>query len=175
MIIKQLEFSDLHPNILEHFNRYENVSHYWKNTSQIRELKEVSYIRDWDINKKIWAVNYLTECIKQGSIVVGAFDENKLIGFVQIGNKLYGSVQQYINLDLLIISNECRHQGIGRRLFMSAVEKAIFFNAKSLYISAHSSEGSIAFYKKMGCKDAQEIISELIDTPDDWQLEYTLL
>lgn len=107
-------------------------------------------------------------------MIIGAFDEYKLIGFAKIDGKLFGSLNQYINLSLLLISNEYRHKGLGRRLFVTVCEKAISLNAKKLYISAHSAKGAIAFYKKMGCKDAQGIIQELIDDPYDWQLEYEL-
>jgi N-acetylglutamate synthase-like GNAT family acetyltransferase len=77
-------------------------------------------------------------------------------------------------LSLLIISNEYRHKGLGHRLFQTTCEKAVSLNAKKLYISAQPAKDAIAFYQKMGCKDAQEIIQELIDEPYDWQLEYEL-
>lgn len=77
-------------------------------------------------------------------------------------------------MSLLLISNEYRHKGLGRRLFVATCEKAISLNAKKLYISAQQAKDAIAFYEKMGCKDTQEIIQELIDEPYDWQLEYEL-
>lgn len=174
MEIKQLKISDIHINMLNYFNRYQEVTQCWEKNENNWVLEDVSYIRDWNEDKKKWAINYFLQCIEQGGMILGAFDEYKLIGFAKIDGKLFGSLNQYINLSLLLISNEYRHQGLGRRLFMTVCERAISLNAKKLYISAHSAKDAIAFYKKMGCKDAQEIIQELIDKPCDLQLEYQL-
>ena len=47
--------------------------------------------------------------------------------------------------------------------------------AKKLYISANSSQESQAFYRAMGCVDAEEIIPELFEAePFDVHMEYVL-
>ena len=174
MEIKQLKISDIHPNMLNYFNRYQEVTQCWRKNENNWLLEDVSYIRDWDEDKKKWAINYFLQCIEQGGMIIGAFDEYNLIGFAKIDGKLFGSLNQYINLSLLLISNEYRHKGLGSRIFVTVCEKAISLNAKKLYISAHSAKDAIAFYKKIGCKDAQEIFQELIDETNDWELEYEL-
>jgi hypothetical protein len=47
--------------------------------------------------------------------------------------------------------------------------------AQKLYISAHSSQESQAFYKAMGCVEAMEYNKRLVsEEPCDCQLEYNL-
>jgi len=65
--------------------------------------------------------------------------------------------------------------GIGKRLFSLICRKAKEMGAKKLYISAHSSQETQAFYKTMGCIEAVEYNDELVARePCDCQLEYKL-
>ena len=48
-----------------------------------------------------------------------------------------------------------RGNGIGKKLFLEAKQWAKQRGAKKLYISAHSSVESQAFYKAMGCVEAK--------------------
>lgn len=174
MEVKQLTILSIRPDMLTYFDRYQEVTQCWRRDASEWILKDVLYTRQWDENKKAWAIGYFSWLLEQGGIIMGAFDEHKLIGFAAIDGKLFGSQDQYVNLNLLIVSYGYRNKGIGGRLFVAISEKAIDLYAKKLYISAHSSKDSIAFYKRMGCKDAQEIIPDLIDEPFDLQLEYDL-
>ena len=47
-------------------------------------------------------------------------------------------------------------------------------NADKLFISAIPSFETVSFYLSMGCKDANEIIFEYVDTDEDRYLEYSL-
>lgn len=65
--------------------------------------------------------------------------------------------------------------GIGRGLFELITEKAKEMGARKLYISAHSSEESQAFYIKLGCHEAIEYNEKLVaEEPCDCQLEFVL-
>ena len=46
--------------------------------------------------------------------------------------------------------------------------------ADKLFISAVPSYEPVAFYFKMGCLDAEEVIDEFVDTEFDRYLEYSL-
>lgn len=46
--------------------------------------------------------------------------------------------------------------------------------AEKLFISAVPSEETVAFYIAMRCRDAEEMIPEFVDTPEDRYLEYDL-
>jgi len=105
----------------------------------------------------------------------GAFDGNKLIGFCILSKEFIGSNNQYLRLVMLHTSYEYRRKGIGKRLFLFCVEAAKKLNAKKLYITAQSSQESQAFYRAMGCVEAQEIIPELFEQePFDVHMEYRL-
>lgn len=62
--------------------------------------------------------------------------------------------------------------GIGKTLFNAAKEWAKENGALKLYISAHSAVESQAFYKAMGCAEAQVYNKEHVEKePYDCQLE----
>ena len=78
----------------------------------------------------------------------------------------------YRDLSSLHVSQELRGQGIGRRLFALAREFAREQGALKLYISAHSAVETQAFYRAMGCTEAQEYDPEHVERePCDCQLE----
>ncbi len=58
---------------------------------------------------------------------------------------------------------------------MLAAERAKAMGAEKLYISAHSSKESQAFYKAVGCVEAEEYNPASVEKePCDCQLEYRL-
>ena len=68
-----------------------------------------------------------------------------------------------------------RGNGIGKTLFEMAAKWAKASGAKKLYISAHSSIETQAFYKSIGCIEALEYNKEHVENePCDCQLEYNL-
>lgn len=76
-----------------------------------------------------------------------------------------------IVLDMMQVSQNYRRQGIGKKLFQQAKEKAKKIGAKQLYISAFSSEDTIKFYKLMGCKITDNPITKIAeDEPFDIQM-----
>ena len=104
--------------------------------------------------------------------VYGAYEDGKLIGFCSVEHEPFGSEKQYVQLTSLHVSYEKRGNGIGKRLFEAARSVAASFNAKKLYISSHSAEETQAFYKAMGCKEAEEYKPEAVEAePCDCQLE----
>lgn len=86
-----------------------------------------------------------------------------------------GIHKQYLWLDMLHVSYEYRKKGIGRKLFDMTANAAKKLGAKKLYISAHSSQESQAFYRAVGCVNAEEIIPELFEAePYDVHMECLL-
>ncbi len=86
-----------------------------------------------------------------------------------------GSRFQYLDLSSIHVSQDVRGQGIGKNLFSAAKRFARGKNAKKLYISAHSAVESQAFYRAMGCKEAEEYDAGHVKRePYDCQLEYVL-
>jgi len=79
-------------------------------------------------------------------------------------------------LDMMQVSSEYRGQGIGRQLFEEGKAEARKAEArkagaKALYISACSSEETIAFYRAMGSNLATNPIKEIAEEePFDLQM-----
>jgi len=66
----------------------------------------------------------------------GAFENEILVGAAILESKFIGARQGTLQLKFLHVSRDCRKQGLGRRLFNTAVEKAKTLGAKKLYVSA---------------------------------------
>ena len=108
-------------------------------------------------------------------MVFAAFNAESLAGFVSVENALFGRQKEYLQLSSIHVTFEGRGMGIGRKLFELAVNSARDMGAKKLYISAHSSIESQAFYKKLGCVEAVEYNEKLVaEEPCDCQLEFVL-
>ncbi|MDE7277538.1 MAG: GNAT family N-acetyltransferase, partial [Lachnospiraceae bacterium] len=77
-----------------------------------------------------------------------------------------------MDLSSIHVSEDMRGTGIGKTLFQTAKKWAKEKGAGKLYISAHSAVESQAFYRKMGCVEAQLYHSKHVEAePYDCQLE----
>lgn len=174
MEIRELGRSDIDSCLLLHFSRYQRVTQCWRKHENNWQLENCAYIRDWDEDKKKWAVAHFVSRLQEGGALIGSFEEGHLVGFALLSGALSGTACRYINLEMLMISHGCRHRGIGAGLFHSACQKALELEADKLFISAHPAADVIAFYQKMGCRNAAEVIPAFVDTAEDWLMEYPL-
>jgi predicted N-acetyltransferase YhbS len=105
----------------------------------------------------------------------GAFDGERIIGFATVSHDIFGKTANYVELVCFQVSEDYRHQGIGKKLFTMICEEAMRLGADKLYISGHSSKESQAAYQALGCRHADEINKILAEKePFDVQLEYIL-
>ncbi|WMT41278.1 GNAT family N-acetyltransferase [Paenibacillus sp. D2_2] len=175
--MKELTLEDLHPDLLQSFNRYQEVQRCWRMENGEWILKDLSFTEQWDDSLKKEIINDdFTNCLKSGGFVWGVFNnDNELVAFASLLSDFFGSENQYLQLMQIHVSYEYRSKGIGRELFALCSEKARKLGAKKLYISTHSSEESQHFYKKVGCVDAEEINKKLAEyEPYDRQMEFIL-
>ncbi len=95
-------------------------------------------------------------------------DNDRVVGFIGLLKQRKG---RYMILDMMQVSSECRGLGIGRRLFEVGKDEARKNGAEALYISACSSEETIAFYRAMGSDLAVNPIKEIAEEePFDLQM-----
>ncbi|CAM3165464.1 GNAT family N-acetyltransferase [Paenibacillus lupini] len=177
IVIKELSINDLTPNLLQHFNRYQEVRRCWRREHDEWVLKEISFIEQWDeILKQEIVREDFRSCIHSGGTVWGVFDgANRMIAFASLLSDFFGSSNQYLQLMQIHVSYEHRGRGIGKKLFELCAEKAKAMGAAKLYISTHSSEESQVFYHKIGCMDAIEVNQKLAEhEPYDRQMEFVL-
>ena len=174
MELRTMAFSDFYAGLLDDFVRCERVERLWRKRGNDWILESIPCEKVWDDEKKAWVVSYLARCVEKGGAVTGAFDGGRIVGFSMVEGRLRGTEERYANLAMLFVSSDFQRRGIGARLFRAACERARDLGARRLFISATPKENTIAFYWKMGCRDATEGIPEFIDSPDDRPLERDL-
>ena len=123
------------------------------------------YTEDWDMEKRRCVAKDISS---NDYITYLAIDNDEVVGFIGLKKDL---IEPYMILDLMQVSATYRGQGIGRKLFDVGKEEARKAGAEALYISACSSEETIAFYKAMGAKLTDCPIKEIAeDEPYDLQM-----
>ncbi len=163
--IELLKETNFHLESLDLFDRKQSVNKVYRKIANEYVLVECKYIEDWDLSQK----RYIAKRISSSEYISYiALDNDKVIGFISLLNSLNGP---YMILDMLHVSSYFRGQGIGKKLFEIGIEEAKKVGARSLYISACSSEETIAFYKKMGCILTNNPIKEIVEKePFDLQM-----
>lgn len=134
-----------------------------------------NYIDDWTEADYVFLISCLKNTVRSGGFLCGAFLDGKLKGFASAEAGLFGGEQKYIDLSSIHVSRDMRRSGIGSVLFENAKEWARSQGAEKLYISSHLAAESQAFYKKMGCVEAELYDCKHVKAqPFDCQLECRL-
>ena len=172
---RKIMMEELSMELFAHFNRHQVVTKCWRKRDGEWTIADAPFIDDWSRED----YQTLTDCLKNtlttGGLVYGAFADGKLKGFVSVEAEFFGKKKEYLDLTSIHVSEEMRGLGIGRELFFEAKRWAIAKGAGKLYISAHSAGESQAFYKNMGCVQAEECSAAHVEKePFDCQLEYVL-
>lgn len=165
MNIELLTEKNFTPNSLDFYNRTQIVKRVYRRQNGEYALVDMPYIEDWTLERKRLEAQFLrsSECI-----AYLALENGTVAGFIGLKKKLYGS---YMILDMMHVSADYRGKGIGRQLFARRKEEARKAGAEVLYISACSSEETIAFYKTMGAEITENPIREFADDePYDLQM-----
>ena len=162
-------------NSLDDFVRHQTVTECWRKIRGDWKLVPNVYEENWSLEQCREIAEDVVHHIELDQTGFGAFDGERLIGFATISRCIFGAAARYVELVCFQISEEYRHQGIGRKLFSMACEEARRLGADRLYISAHSSKESQAAYRALGCTPAEEVNEELAAAePFDVQMEYRL-
>ena len=138
-------------------------------------IKDAPFIDDWSEADYQVLVACLQNTVSTGGFVYGAFYDDRLKGFVSVEAELFGGENRYLDLSSIHVSEDMRGHGLGKALFTAAKEWAAARGAKKLYISSHSAVETQAFYKAMGCVEAQLYHKGHVEAePYDCQLECPL-
>lgn len=168
----QLQLDEICLELFQNFRRHQIVDWCWRKAEGKWVVQRDSFVDDWSPEDYEFLVSCLQNTVRTGGLVLGAFVDGNLKGFVSVEAKLFGQKKQYLDLSSLHVSEELRGHGIGRELFMRAKKWAASQGAEKLYISAHSAVESQAFYRAMGCIEAVEIQPDRVERePFDCQLE----
>lgn len=172
--IKNLSSGDITNNMLSGFNHYQIISKKWVNRNNSWFLSEADDIRQWSEEKRIWITEYLRQQLERGGSVAAAFENNIIVGFCCVDGYLCGEFSKYANMTMLFVDDKFQRKGIDKKLFAEICRCAAKMKADKLFISAIPSFETVAFYFSLGCLDAEEIISDYIDTENDRYLEFPL-
>ena len=146
------------------FVRHQEVTKCWRRENGEWVIKDAPFIDDWTESEYKTLVDCLKNTVDTGGWVYAVFCDGVLKGFVSV-----------LDLSSIHVSEDMRGQGIGKVLFMAAKEWAVKSGADKLYISAHSAVETQAFYKAMGCVEAQMYHQGHVEAePFDCQLECKL-
>lgn len=175
MIYRRIEESELDRELFRGFRRRQVVNLCRRRVDGEWVMRPAPFIDDWSEKDYARLIDCLKNTVRTGGLVLGAFYEGVLKGFVSVEAEPIGRRRNYLDLSSIHVSEELRGRGIGRALFGEAVSFARSRGAEKLYISAHSAAESQAFYAAMGCVDAEEYHQPHVDAePFDCQLEYKL-
>ena len=181
IVYRKLKPEDMDIRLFQEFQRRQAVTHCWQKENGKWMVKENPFVDDWSREDYAELVRCLRHTLATGGWVCGAFlsspEEARgvLKGFVSVEGIPLGNRRQYGDLSSLHVSREMRGRGIGRRLFTRAVEFAGTLGVEKLYISSHPAVETQAFYRAMGCVEAQEYQPEQGERePQDYPLEYVL-
>ncbi len=172
---RNLTQNELCPELFGHFVRHQVVTKCWRREEGKWVIRDAPFVDDWTEEDYRFLVSCLKNTLLSGGFVRAAFLDHMLKGFVSVEAALFGREQKYLDLTSIHVSEDMRGLGIGRELFLSAKKWAKEKGASKLYISAHSSVESQAFYRKMGCVEAAVYNRQHVEAePFDCQLECAL-
>jgi len=162
--------------LFSHFQGHQTVGKCWcRDKDGFWCIKEDPFIDDWSKEDYIFLVDCLQNTIRTDGIVIGAFYQNELKGFVSVESDFIGEKKEYLDLTSIHVSEDMRGKGIGKELFSRATCWAKARGGKKLYISAHSAVETQSFYRNLGCTDAAEYQKSHVEQePYDVQMEFIL-
>lgn len=172
---RALNENDICRDLFRQFIRRQKVVKCWRKEGGTWVIRDDPFIDDWSEEDYQILVSCLKNTTATGGLVCGFFRDNILKGFVSVESSLFGTREKYLDLTSLHVSKDLRGNGIGKTLFLKACRWAKEHGAEKLYISAHSAAETQAFYRAMGCVEAQEYNQKHVEAePFDCQLEYSL-
>lgn len=172
---RTLQEHEIERELFRQFQRHQVVTKCYRKENGQWVIRDAPFIDDWSEADYAVLVSCLKHTVCTGGLVLGAFADGVLKGFVSVESTLFGGSQNYLDLTSLHVSEDMRKKGIGAALFLAAKAWAKEHGAKKLYISAHSAVESQAFYHKMGCAEAEQYNHAHVEKePFDCQLECTL-
>lgn len=163
--IELLSEKNFNEHSLDSYVRKQDVKRVYRKKESKYVLVDMPYIEDWSLERK----QQVAKNISSGEYISYiALDADIVVGFIALKRRLNND---YMILDMMHVSATYRGMGIGKKLFNIGKEEAKNAEAKALYISACSSEETIAFYKAMGAELSKHPIQEIADDePYDLQM-----
>lgn len=169
---RTLEEDEICPELFDGFIRHQVVTKCRRRENDEWVIRDDPFVDDWKEEDYKVLVRCLKNTVATGGFVYAAFRGGVLKGFTSVESALFGGEHRYLDLTSIHVSEDMRGSGIGRKLFQAAKDWARAHGGRKLYISAHSAVESQAFYKAMGCVEAEVYHQGHVEAePYDCQLE----
>jgi predicted N-acetyltransferase YhbS len=148
---------------------------YRREGGRLRLVPEHHDVRGWPPGELEKYGPILLECFDHGGSCYGAFDGGALVGAAVLEGRFIGRRGDRLQLTFLHVGRRHRGTGLGGRLFAQVVERARALGARQLYVSSTTSENTVRFYLKRGCRPTEEVDAALFALePEDIHLELDL-
>lgn len=158
-------------SFLDGFGHSEHITAEWTRGRDGWELSPADSINTWEAEKRVRLSQWMHEAAESGCLAAAYEDEeDRLVGFGCIDGISGGAA----NLAMLFTDSRYKRRGIGKALFHELAETAKALGAARLYISSVPTDGTVAFYFSLGCRDADVTIEEFTDSESDRPLIYEL-
>lgn len=175
ILYRQLSADEICRELFGRFIRRQVVTKCWRREEGKWVIRDDPFIDDWTEEDYQTLVSCLRNTVRTNGFVYGAFYHNELKGFTSVESELFGGENRYMDLSCIHVSEDMRGRKIGKTLFHAAAGWARQKGARKLYISAHSAVETQAFYRAVGCVEAQEYHQGHVERePYDCQMEYRL-
>ena len=172
---RNLRKEEITRELFRQFIRRQVVGKCWRRVNGEWVIKDDPFVDDWSEADYEELVACLKNTLAAGGFVYAAFCDGALKGFVSVEAAPFGGEQGYLDLSSIHVSWDMRGRGVGRALFAAAKEWARDHGGRTLYVAAPSAGESQAFYKAMGCVEAQVYHPGHVEAePCDCQLECAL-
>lgn len=172
---RELRKDEICRELFGKFIRRQVVIKCWRRENGSWVVRDDPFVDDWTEEDYQKLVQCLRNTVAAGGFVYAAFQDGDLKGFTSVEPGLFGGEHGYLDLSCIHVSEDMRGQGVGRVLFLAAKDWARGHGGRKLYISAHSAVESQAFYKAMGCVEAEKYHpGHVAEEPYDCQLECVL-
>ena len=175
MNFREIKTEEINKTLFANSQRHQVVTKCWRKVADVWIIKDVPFIDEWNEEEYSKLVCLLKNTVSTGGLLYGAFSEVQMKGFASVEPAFFGRNGDYLDLSAIHVSEDIRGQGVGKILFRIVADWAKCRGARKLYISAHSAVETQAFYRAMGCVEAEEYNAEHVaKEPCDCQLEYCL-
>ena len=175
IVYRSLKEEEICRELFAGFIRRQVVTKCWRREKGEWVIRDDPFVDDWTEEEYRILVKCLKNTANTGGFVFAAFCDGTLKGFTSVESALFGGEQGYLDLSCIHVSEDARGKGIGKALFLAAKDWARAHGGRKLYISAHSAVESQAFYKAMGCVEAEKYHQGHVEAePYDCQLECEL-
>ena len=106
----------------------------WRNVDGVKQWIDLNWLDEEYPNGYDNHFAALKATFESGGFAIGAFDNNRLVGFVSVNRDVFGKQFNYVLLDQIFVDNKYQGKGIGKELFRLAVEDAKQWDVDKFYI-----------------------------------------